>query len=60
MDIALQNLEHSLDNAVVVIDRLVAENARLRASLKRADAHMQEAGMRLRKLAEQLPAEPAI
>jgi hypothetical protein len=50
MDIALQNLEHSLDNAVVVIDRLVAENARLRASLKRADAHMQEAGMRLRKL----------
>jgi hypothetical protein len=57
MDIALQNLENSLGDAVSVIDRLVSENAQLRASLKHADLRMQEASARLRTLAEQLPIE---
>ncbi len=60
MDIALQNLENSLGDAVGVIDRLVAENAQLRASLKQADLRMQEASTRLRTLAEQLPAEISV
>jgi hypothetical protein len=57
MDIALQNLEQSLGDAVSLIDRLATENAQLRVSLKHADARMQEASTRLRTLAEQLPAE---
>jgi chromosome segregation ATPase len=57
VDTALQNLENSLEEAVSVIDHLAAENARLRASLTKADARMHQASTRLRALAEQLPAE---
>jgi predicted nucleic acid-binding Zn-ribbon protein len=57
VDTALQNLENSLEEAVSVIDHLAAENARLRASLTKADERMHQASTRLRALADQLPAE---
>jgi chromosome segregation ATPase len=52
----LQQLEHTVESAVVRLHGLAAENARLRDELASASERMQLAGAKLRALAERLPA----